>query len=174
MATECEKEKKRNALDDSEKWCMKVGPEGMWIAVALAGSTGLKQSDFINEMTNVPPTAWRTLARHIAIRIMNRVRQSSGLAIMRIDEPMSVEFFRQPDITELCYEDVKYCIQFLSGFGVTKLKLPTTIERALHRIGEILPTINAMRLVKVAVIVSVVLVAIGVIAFFVLLSQLTP
>lgn len=174
MATECEKEKERDVQRDREKWCQEVGPEGMWITVALAGSTGLKQSDFINEMTNVPPTAWRTLAHHIAIRIVNRVRQSSGLAIMRLNESMPVEFFRQPDVTELCYEDVKYCIQFLSGFGVTKLKLPTMIERAFHRIGESIPTINARRFVKVVAAVSVVLVAIGVIAFFVLLSQLTP
>ena len=159
---------------DRAIWSREIGREGRWLMIALAGSTGLKQSDFINEAVEVPPDLWRDLAYAVALRMTNRARKVVGAMLVRIGEPLPEGFYESADTTTLPPEDVEYCIKFLSGFGVTKLEAPTKIERVLDRIGENIPAESVKKGMKITLIGFGILGVAAVVAFIILLSQLTP
>ena len=167
-------EKKPRKPMDRAIWSREIGREGRWLMIALAGSTGLKQSDFINEAVEVPPDLWRDLAYAVALRMTNRARKVVGAMLVRIGEPLPEGFYESADTTTLPPEDVEYCIKFLSGFGVTKLEAPTKIERVLDRIGENIPAESVKKGMKITLIGFGILGVAAVVAFIILLSQLTP
>src|SRR3989338_202331 len=94
-------EKKPYKPMDHAKWSKEIGHNGRWLMIVLAGSTGLAQSDFINEAAKVPPELWKDLAYFIALRIVNRARKNNGMAIMQTGEPIPPDFFQRQDVTVL-------------------------------------------------------------------------
>lgn len=167
-------EKKPRKPMDRTKWAEEIGHEGRWLTIVLAGSTTLKQSDFINEATQVPPGLWKDLARTIATRMINRARKVAGTMIVRLGDPLPEEFYSNADATTLHLEDIEYCIRFLSGFGVTKLELPTRAEMALDRVASYIPAETVKKGAKIALIGCVVLALIGLVALIGILAAISP
>lgn len=167
-------EKKPRKPMDRAKWAEKIGYEGRWLTIVLAGSTTLKQSDFINEATQVPPDLWKDLARTIATRKMNRARKAAGTMIIHLGDPIPEEFYSNADETTLQPDDIEYCIRFLSGFGVTELELPTRAEMALDRVASHIPAETMKKGVKVVVITCLVLGLIGLAALIGILVAISP